>query len=75
MQADLEKERLSLKMQSNILNNRAMTLMLVMELVQDQRTLIQQLLAHNDKVSAALNEKENSKRDGGAVSGAPQKAP
>jgi hypothetical protein len=74
MNADLEKEHLSLKIQANALNSRAMALMVGAELLQESRALIQRLIAHNDKLHQALNEKENPNPNGGAVSGAPQKA-
>jgi len=74
MNAELEKEHLSMKMQANSLNSRAMALMIGAELLQESRALIQRLIAHNEKLHQALNEKENPKSDGGAVSGSAQKA-
>lgn len=74
MQSELEKEGLSLKMQTNVLNSRAMGFMVGAELIQEQRTLIQRLSAFNDRLLAALNEKENPKRDGGTVSAEAPKA-
>jgi hypothetical protein len=51
-----------------------MALLLAAELIQEYRALVQQLLAHNEKLLMALNEKENPKRDGGAVPTAPAQA-
>lgn len=73
MNADLEKEHLSLKMQANALNNRALALMVGAELLQESRALIQRLITHNDKLHQMLNEKENPKPDGGTVPAATQK--
>ncbi len=73
MNAELEKEHVSLKMQANSLNSRATALMIGAELLQESRALIQRLIAHNEKLHRMLNEKENPKSDGGAVSGAAQK--
>ena len=74
MNSDLEKERTMLKVQANVLNNRMMSFLLAAEMLQDYRSLVQQMSNHNEKLYAALNEKENSKRDGGSVPPAPQQA-
>ncbi len=71
MRTDFEKEQLALKFQANVINNRGMALLLAAELIQEYRGLVQQLLARNEKLLTALNEKENPKRDGGAVPAAP----
>jgi hypothetical protein len=74
MNADLEKEMLGLKVNSNALNGRADVLLLACQLVAEYRQLNAKLLAHAAKLKEVVDGKIVNENGGAVPSPARQEA-